>query len=204
MVKTCNDPQDQETCTIIAVGMAVKLPIMMPGMDPAQFEQDGGTTFNADEPTATQEEKQQADKKNAERAKKQAEASQQQQRGSEGNGGTSVGVPESQPKNKTETSSSGGPYSHLDDDDTVEPRKDFSAKQKANIIEENKKKNGGVVKSDQSGTVLTKPQKSKKGVTPSQNEWQVDHIKPRDKGGTNSYSNAQVLSRQENRQKWNK
>jgi hypothetical protein len=73
MVKTCNDPQDQETCTIIAVGMAVKLPIMMPGMDPAQFEQDGGTTFNADEPTATQEEKQQADKRNAERAKKQAE-----------------------------------------------------------------------------------------------------------------------------------
>jgi hypothetical protein len=84
MVKTCNDPQDQETCTIIAVGMAVKLPIMMPGMDAAQFEQDGGTTFNADEPTATQEEKQQADKKNAERAKKQAEAGQQQQRGAEG------------------------------------------------------------------------------------------------------------------------
>jgi type VI secretion system secreted protein VgrG len=50
MVKTCNDPQDQETCTIIAVGMAVKLPIMMPGMDPAQFEQDGGTTFNSNDP----------------------------------------------------------------------------------------------------------------------------------------------------------
>jgi hypothetical protein len=80
MVKTCNDPQDQETCTIIAVGMAVKLPIMMPGMDPAQFEQDGGTTFNADEPTATQEEKQQADKKNAERAKKQAEEKSKQQK----------------------------------------------------------------------------------------------------------------------------
>ena len=30
MVSTCNDPQDQETCTIIAVGASVVLPIMMP------------------------------------------------------------------------------------------------------------------------------------------------------------------------------
>jgi hypothetical protein len=90
MVKTCNDPQDQETCTIIAVGMAVKLPIMMPGMDPAQFEQDGGTTFNSNDPVATTEEFAQAQKAAIERAKKDAEAKQKQQTGGGGEGSTTA------------------------------------------------------------------------------------------------------------------
>jgi uncharacterized Zn-binding protein involved in type VI secretion len=55
MVKTCNDPQDQETCTIIAVGAPVVLPIMMPGMDPDQFKKDGGTRFNTATPITTKE-----------------------------------------------------------------------------------------------------------------------------------------------------
>lgn len=66
------------------------------------------------------------------------------------------------------------------------------------------KNNGGVVKSDLSGVELVQPQKSTKGVTPSPYEWQIDHIKAKNNGGTNSYSNAQVLSRQENRLKWDK
>jgi hypothetical protein len=90
MVKTCNDPQDQETCTIIAVGMAVKLPIMMPGMDPAQFEQDGGTTFNSNDPVATTEEFAQAQKAAIERAKKDAEAKQKLQIGGGGEGSTTA------------------------------------------------------------------------------------------------------------------
>jgi RHS repeat-associated protein len=97
----------------------------------------------------------------------------------------------------------GGPYSHLEDPENVGPGKDFTAAQKARIIQENMKKNGGIVKSDQSGQVLTRPAKSQKGVTPDPNEWQIDHIQPKDAGGTNSYSNAQVLSRAENREKWN-
>ncbi|MBN2534512.1 MAG: hypothetical protein JXB88_16635, partial [Spirochaetales bacterium] len=62
MVKTCNDPQPQETCTIIAVGAPVILPILMPGMDPDQFEKDGGTVFNNGEPVTTKAKTRQADK----------------------------------------------------------------------------------------------------------------------------------------------
>jgi hypothetical protein len=86
MVKTCSDPNDQETSTIIAVGLAVKLPIMMPGMDPAQFEQDGGTTFNAYEPTATQEEKKTADANNAKRESKKEEEQSQNAETKQNNG----------------------------------------------------------------------------------------------------------------------
>jgi len=66
------------------------------------------------------------------------------------------------------------------------------------------KSNNGVVTSDKSGTELVKPRKSTKGVTPNTNEWQIDHVDPKSKGGSNSYGNAQVLSRTENREKSNK
>ncbi|WP_082067343.1 contractile injection system protein, VgrG/Pvc8 family [Paenibacillus terrae] len=109
-----------------------------------------------------------------------------------------------QAEKKSTPQSGNGPYSHLKDSKHVGPGKDFTAAQKKKIIEENMKRNGEVVKSDDTGQILTKPQKSKKGVTPDPNEWQIDHIIPRDKDGSNSYSNAQVLSRKENRDKSNK
>jgi RHS repeat-associated protein len=95
-----------------------------------------------------------------------------------------------------------GPYAHLEDPENIGPGKSFTAEQKARIIEENMLRNGGVVKSDLSGEVLTEPSKSERGVTPDPNEWQIDHRWPKALGGSNSYGNAQVLSRQENRGKW--
>ncbi len=72
------------------------------------------------------------------------------------------------------------------------------------MLEENMKRNGGVVKPDVSDDyydVLVRPKKSMKGVTPDPSEWQFDHINPKDKGGTNSYSNCQIVSRKYNRKK---
>ena len=65
-------------------------------------------------------------------------------------------------------------------------------------------KNGGVIKSDLSGEILVPAPQSKKGVTPNPLEAQIDHIFPKSKGDSNSYSNAQVLSRIENIKKSDK
>ncbi len=80
-------------------------------------------------------------------------------------------------------------YGHLPDSKNVGVGKNFTAKQKSEIIKENMKRNNGVVRSDLSGKKLVKPEKSTKGVTPSPNEWQIDHIKPKREGGSNSYKN---------------
>ena len=98
------------------------------------------------------------------------------------------------------------PYAHLKDSPTVGPGKNFTAAQKRKMIEENKKRNGGKVKSDNPNDYyveLKQPKKSMKGVTPEPDEWQFDHIIPKDKGGSNSYSNCQIVSRKYNRKKWN-
>lgn len=103
-----------------------------------------------------------------------------------------------------------GPYSNLADSSSVGPGKNFTAAQKKNIIQQNMANNGGELRSDLDGTLLMPASKSQKGVTPPPNEVQIDHIvakNPADQNtpaGTNSYSNAQVLSREQNRDKSNK
>ncbi len=95
------------------------------------------------------------------------------------------------------------------DPPSVGPGKAFTAAQKEQIYQSNLEKNGGVLRSDLDGQILVRPQKSISGVTPLQSEAQVDHIISRNPSsltvepGSNSYGNAQVLSRQQNRAKSN-
>lgn len=98
----------------------------------------------------------------------------------------------------------GSNYSNLKDSKSVGAGKRFTPAQKKKIIQQNMERNGGVIKSDMSGEILVPATKSQKGVTPNPLEVQIDHIEPRSKGGTNSYSNAQVLSRYENIKKSDK
>jgi len=103
-----------------------------------------------------------------------------------------------------------GPYSNLPDSKSVGPGKNFTSSQKQNILEANKAKNNGVLKSDLSGKTLDTPVQSQKGVKANMNQAEVDHITPKKpaepnvKSGSNSYKNAQVLSKEENILKSNK
>ena len=117
---------------------------------------------------------------------------------------TSVGESGAGESGTGESGRTTNPYAYLEDGPNVGEGKNFTAAQKQKMLEENMKRNGGVVKSDNPNDyfeTLTKPQKSQKGVTPSPDEWQFDHIIPKDKGGTNSYSNCQIVSRKFNREK---
>ena len=73
-----------------------------------------------------------------------------------------------------ESGTTNNPYAYLEDGPNVGVGKDFTKKQKETMLVENRKRNGGVVKSDNANDyyeVLTKPQKSQKGFTPRPDEW---------------------------------
>ena len=91
-------------------------------------------------------------------------------------------------------------YSDLVDHPSVGSGKNFTANQKNNLRAKNLEHNNGHLRSDEDGTFLVSPQQG--GSNPLQAE--VDHIVPRSKGGSNSYRNARVISKQQNNKKGNK
>ncbi|MFZ6769789.1 hypothetical protein ACO0LM_22275 [Undibacterium sp. Di26W] len=102
------------------------------------------------------------------------------------------------------------PYGNLKNPKGVGPGKDFTATQKKNILATNRGKNDGKLRDDQTGKFLATPKQSKKGVAPSPQEAQVDHVIPKSpknpsvKPGSNSYENARLISRKDNLSKSNK
>ena len=84
--------------------------------------------------------------------------------------------------------------------DIADGKKTTSA-QRERILEQNKKQNGGQLTSDGDGRPLNQPQKVQKGQKADMNQAEVDHIKARSKGGSNSNSNLRVISKEENLKK---
>jgi hypothetical protein len=81
--------------------------------------------------------------------------------------------------------------------------KDFTKAGKEAVIDVNKAKNGGVVKCERCGAETIPASQSKKGVTPSKKERQVDHRKAKSKGGSGTPENGDVLCRECNIDKSN-
>jgi RHS repeat-associated protein len=84
------------------------------------------------------------------------------------------------------------------------PGKDFTKKGKDIVKGENKEKNGGVQTCEGCGTSTTPAQQGTKGVSPSDDETHVDHVKPKSNGGSGTPENGQVLCRKCNLAKGDK
>ena len=97
-----------------------------------------------------------------------------------------------------------GDYSNLEDSKFVGPEKDYTRAQKKTIINENKRRNGGVIVDDYDGQKLDKAVQSKKGIKANMNQAEVHHHEPKSLGGSNSYKNARVTSKRNNLKKGNK
>jgi len=97
-----------------------------------------------------------------------------------------------------------GKYSNLKEPRNVGDGKKTTPAQRQRILEENKKQNGGKMKSDGDGRPLNPPKQNQKGQKADMNQAEVDHAKPRSKGGSNSNSNQRVISKEENLKKGNR
>lgn len=95
-------------------------------------------------------------------------------------------------------------YSHLKEPKTVGDGLKTTSAQRKRILEENMKQNNGKLKSDGDGRVLNMPKRNVKGQKADMNQAELDHVKAKSKGGSNSNENLQVLSKEENLKKYNK
>jgi RHS repeat-associated protein len=95
-------------------------------------------------------------------------------------------------------------YSKLKQPRKVGPGFETTAAQRKRILEYNKKQNGGVLRSDEDGSIVNPPSQSKKGVPADMNQAEIDHIKAKSKSGSNSNSNLRVISKKQNIKKRDK
>ncbi len=116
--------------------------------------------------------------------------------GGSGSSGGSSGGPPPQPQ---------GPYAQLRDGTQIRPGREFTQAQKQRILEANRQRNGGVLKSDDPMDPFPDLSEPVRSVSPGMGGSPqaramaaVDHIKPRSMGGDNGYGNARVIS-----QHWN-
>jgi hypothetical protein len=110
-------------------------------------------------------------------------------------GGTGGDAPGAKPEEET------GPYKDINDGTVVEPGKDFTPTQKQKIIQANRERNAGRLRSDDPLDPyqdLSDPVKSVGGQPQDPAMAAVDHIVPRAAGGSNSYGNARVISQRYN------
>lgn len=91
-----------------------------------------------------------------------------------------------------------GPYGHLKNHPSVGSGKNYTQAAKNKIYQENYLRNGLQLRDDINGKVLTRGNRHLRGFTPPKNEAQIDHVFAKSRGGSNSFGNAQVLSRQHN------
>ncbi|MEJ8816342.1 eCIS core domain-containing protein [Lacibacter sp. H407] len=89
-----------------------------------------------------------------------------------------------------------GPYSSIADPTNVAPFNDFTTSQKRAVLNANMTNHGGQLVSDCNPSEVLHDNDPNDSLKAN-----VDHIYPRAKGGSNSYSNAQVISRADNLRK---
>ena len=95
-------------------------------------------------------------------------------------------------------------YSNVPDPKNAGDGKKTTRSQRQKLLDENKKQNNGELKSDGDGRKLDPPSKNIKGQKANMNQAEVDHIKPKSKGGSNRNTNLRVISKEENLAKSNK
>ncbi|MCZ4222508.1 RHS repeat domain-containing protein [Pedobacter rhodius] len=92
-------------------------------------------------------------------------------------------------------------YSGLKEPRKVGPGMETTPSQRQRILDYNKKMNGGVLRSDEDGSVINMPKSVPKGGKADMKQAEVDHVEERVNGGSNSNRNLRVVSKEQNLKK---